>query len=66
MLREGFLEEVTRGLILEGSVGICQRSEVWVGIADTVAADRWGQHSVANALQEVWEAGEGLEGDSSD
>lgn len=48
--------------MLEGPVDICQRSEVGVEIADPVAADRWGQHSIANAVQGVWEAEEGLEG----
>lgn len=28
MVREGFLEEVTVGLILEGSVGVCQMIRV--------------------------------------
>lgn len=46
MFREGFLEEVTLGLILEGSVDVCQRSRVEVGTADRVAAGRRGQHNI--------------------
>lgn len=57
MFREGFLEEVTLGLILEGSVDVCQRSKVGVGAADRVATGRWGQHSIINDAQGVWEAG---------
>lgn len=40
MFREGFLEEVALGLILEGSVDVCQRSKVEVGAADRVATGR--------------------------
>lgn len=46
VFREGFLEEVTLGLILEGSVDVYQRSRVGVGTADRVAAGRWGQHNM--------------------
>lgn len=51
VFREGFLEEVTLGLILEGSVGVYQISKVGVGIADRAAAERWGQHSSPNDVQ---------------
>lgn len=66
MFKEDFLEEVTLGLILDGSVGVCQISKVRVSIADRVKTERWGWHSIFNDMQGVWEAGEGLESADSD
>lgn len=64
-LQEGFLEKVTLGLILEGSIDVCQISKVGVGIAGRVEAERWEEHVIFNDVQGIWEAGEGLESDYS-
>ena len=43
MFREGFLEEVTLGLILERSVSVGQIDKEEVGIAGRVEGERWEQ-----------------------
>lgn len=41
VFREGFLEEVTLRFILEVLVGVCQITNVEMGIADRVGPEWW-------------------------